>query len=150
MDYREEVIRRTIRLSTERWREVYNEVKEILEHHYDFDLVNEKRYEHYQDVGEIVSEIFCHKQMDSLTEIRIRIKIFVTGLAEKTPEVRIETKGVLNTNYPSDSAFQKSLLYVVFRGVWDKLFYGWTREKWKKRVEEIVIEINEHLRGEVS
>lgn len=145
----EEVDRRSSTVKVRDWQEVYKEIVNILENRFDFSRVREVKFRHWMDVGKVFSKIFCHKEVDKFTEIKLTIKIYVDILNEPkgTAKIEIRSKGEVDTIYPEETEFQQSLLYFTFRSIWDKFVYGWARERWKEEANQLLIDVHSTIRG---
>lgn len=145
----ESVGNKTSTVDVEDWEEAYMEVKNILEHRFHFEEVNEKRFRHHKDKGLVVSRIEANHEMDRYTEIEITIVLTIDLLEQGSnrASITVDTKGLVVTRYPEGSSWQRSPLYFALRSIWDKLVYGWARGRWKDEGREMVTEVHAALRG---
>lgn len=148
MEIFEEVSRRTFEIKIEDWRSFYKELVDILHNRFDFDQVEEDKFRHWMDIGKLRTEILCHKEMDKFSEIVIEIVAHVKTMDgdQNQAKVRFESKSEVKTTYPEETEFQRSLLYFAMRSIWDKLVYGWARERWRKEAKDILVNLNSALR----
>lgn len=134
-------------MTVQEWEKAYAELKEILERGFKFDRVEERDFRHHKDMGRVESKILCHVGMDKYTEIlltlRPLIKISNDG---SSAEIEIRSKGEVVTEYPEETSFQKSLVYITLRSLWDKFFYGWARGKWKEDCRNLLIDVHSDIR----
>lgn len=148
----EEVGRKTSTVDVADWEDAYMEVKDILEGRFFFEEVEEERFRHHKDKGLIVSKINAIEELDKFSELEITLVLTIDILEEgsKRATLTIDSKGEVITEYPEDSAWQRSPMYYALRSIWDKLVYGWSREKWKDEGEEKLADVHAALRGAFS
>ena len=143
----EEVVRKYTTLKVKDWHKAYSELKDILERGYKFTRVQEKDFRHHKDMGRVEAKIICRKEMDKYTEVQLVIRpIFEIADDGESAQIELRTRGLVVTEYPEETSFQKSLVYITLRGIWDKLFYGWARGEWKEDAEELVEEVHADIR----
>jgi hypothetical protein len=61
-------------------------------------------------------------------------------------EMDIQVKGKLETHYPTEKPWQKSLWYYAYRSLFDKFLYGSVREGYEHAAESKVDNILERVR----
>ncbi|MFB6075625.1 MAG: hypothetical protein ABEK17_00625 [Candidatus Aenigmatarchaeota archaeon] len=118
---------------------IYGEVKTILEDRIKMDDVNEENYEHTKgaDKEEVKVELEATKSLDKFSKIVIE----VTTETELKPvhkedieyvgKIEIEAEGKVVTEYPQESAIQKSILWDAFRSFYEKTLYGDIKDNYK-------------------
>ncbi len=146
----EDVGRKTSRFQVSDWENAYNEFKDLIERRFQFMHVQEKKFIHHKDRGMVYSFVSADRQMDDFTKIQLQMEFEIKiGADRKSAEIEMDTKAVVITEYPEETGFQESLVYYAMRSIWDKLVYGWNREKWKKQAEELLVDVHNTMRGMV-
>lgn len=64
----------------------------------------------------------------------------------KEGEVRIVIDGVLRTDYPQDTVWEKSLIYEIFRTFWHKVFYQEKRYKFREECRQMMLTLQSGLK----
>ena len=147
MFVREEVIRKYSTLKVQEWEKAYSELKDILERGFKFDRVEERDFRHHKDRGRVESKILCHVGEDKYTEILVTMRVIIEISEDgSSAEIELRSKGEVLTEYPEETSFQNSLVYIALRSIWDKFFYGWARGKWKEECRELLNDIHSDIR----
>jgi hypothetical protein len=132
----EDIASKQVSFSIKEWKTFVEEIKESLKRAYDFQDVSEESYE-YTENEKLSIFIKCTKIFDEysigLIEVYLSFEIF-----EKGAKVNCSVKGSLHTEYPEKTQFQRSIIYYLIRSLWDKLYYGELRGKWKSKTLETV------------
>ncbi|MFH1364807.1 MAG: hypothetical protein ABIH52_04085 [Candidatus Aenigmatarchaeota archaeon] len=96
---------------------------------------------------------WIHKDMDLFTYLFVRIDLSGQG-NEKTGNATIGVRGLLRTEYPQDTIWQRSLFYEMFRTLWHRAIYHKKREDYAIECRHItmilqkrMIEYFKELRG---
>jgi hypothetical protein len=72
---------------------------------------------------------WMHKDMDIFTYFYIRFHLSGEG-TDKTGSAKIAVRGLLRTEYPQDTVWQRSLFYEMLRTFWHRAFYHKKREEY--------------------
>ena len=118
---------------------IYPEIKKMMSKVYKIDEkdIQEKEFSWDKISGKFSVELEGVKDIDKFSYIVVTVK--VKGEARPSKEFGSEGKAsvsleaVLRTEYPQDTAWQRSLFYELFRMLFHKLIY---REKRQKYLEE--------------
>ena len=90
------------------------------------------------------------KDMDRFSFIQISIsmkgKIKPSKEFGKEGNLSINIEGVLRTEYPQDTLWQRSLIYEMFRTFYHKFIYEDTRKKYKQECVDIMNQIYSSLK----
>jgi hypothetical protein len=90
------------------------------------------------------------KDMDRFSFIQISIsmkgKIKPSKEFGKEGNLSINIEGVLRTEYPQDTLWQRSLIYEMFRTFYHKFIYEDTRKKYKQECVDIMNEVYSSLK----
>jgi len=99
---------------------------------------------------------WLHKDMDLFTYLLIRLDLSADG-NEQTGNAKIVIRGLLRTEYPQDTVWQRSLFYEMLRTLWHRVFYHKKREDYAtecKRLnmmfQKTMISYFRELRGELE
>ncbi len=101
-------------------------------------------------------EWWMHKDMDIFSYLYIRFRLDGEG-NDKGGHAKLEVRGLLRSEYPQDTVWQRSLFYEMIRTFWHRVFYHRKREEYAEecRHSEIVFmkymkEFLRELRGETE
>ena len=90
------------------------------------------------------------KDMDRFSFIQVSIsmkgKIKPSKEFGKEGSISINIEGVLRTEYPQDTLWQRSLIYELFRTFYHKFIYEETRKKYKQECVDIMNQIYSSLK----
>jgi hypothetical protein len=90
------------------------------------------------------------KDMDRFSFIQISIsmkgKIKPSKEFGKEGSLSINIEGVLRTEYPQDTLWQRSLIYEMFRTFYHKFIYEETRKKYKQECVDIMNQVYSSLK----
>lgn len=144
----ESVGRKSSTVDTADWERAYREVKDILERRFEFDRVEEKRFLHHRDKGNVVSRIELMEELDKYTDLEVELVLtFDLEGDGNAAALTIDTDGKVVTRYPEESSWQRHPLYFALRSFWDKLVYGFVRGRWEDEAHETVLDIHAAIRG---
>jgi hypothetical protein len=90
------------------------------------------------------------KEMDKFSYLDIRIGM--KGFAEnkdgvKEGKVAIEMNGVMRTEYPQDTIWERSIFYEMLRIFWHKVFYREKRYEYQEHCREILSRLTQDLKA---
>ncbi|MFB6292229.1 MAG: hypothetical protein ABEI58_02435 [Candidatus Nanohaloarchaea archaeon] len=146
MEIVEEVVRRRQTIAVDDPEAVYPEIRDLLERRMYFDHVQEDRYFHDVDEGNIRSKIITIEAFDNVTVEELEIYVHIS---RQTHELDIQVKGKLVTEYET-SGWKGSLWYYAYRALYDKFLYGEVRHGYEPSVEEKVSEFMHRVRENVE
>lgn len=66
---------------------------------------------------------------------------------EKEGEVTVVLDGVIRTDYPQDTIWEKSLFYEIFRTFWHKVFYQNQRYKFREMCRDAMLTLQTEIRA---
>ncbi len=81
---------------------------------------------------------WVHKDMDINTYLFVRIDL----AGEATPEggtATVAIRGLLRTEYPQDTVWQRSLFYEMMRTFWHRIFYHKKREEFGEECRHLTV-----------
>lgn len=133
MKITEEVDRRRQNLKIEDSDRGYSELKDLLENRISLDDVHEEKYFNDIEKGQIRARIEAVEGMDRFTTVEV--ELFVT-IDKSVPEMDIQAKVKLVTDYPTSKPWQGTLWYYAYRSIYDKFLYGSVREGFEEPAEE--------------
>lgn len=133
MKITEEVDRRRQNLKIDDPDRAYSELKDLLENRIPLDGAEEEKYFNDIEKGQIKAKIFAHEGMDRFTTVEV--ELFVT-IDKSVPEMDIQAKAKLVTEYPTSKPWQGTLWYYAYRSIYDKFLYGSVREGFEEPAEE--------------
>jgi hypothetical protein len=81
---------------------------------------------------------WLHKDMDIFSYFYIRFRLKGQGNGE-TGTATIEVRGLLRSEYPQDTVWQRSLFYEMLRTFWHRAFYHRKREEYAEECRHSVI-----------
>ncbi len=81
---------------------------------------------------------WLHKDMDIFTYLYIRFRLKGEGNA-KEGKARLEIRGLLRSEYPQDTVWQRSLVYEMLRTFWHRVFYRKKREEYGEECRNSII-----------
>lgn len=90
------------------------------------------------------------KDMDKFSFIQISVSI--KGSAKPSKEfgkegsLSITIDGILRTEYPQDTLWQRSLIYEIFRTFFHKFIYEGTRKKYRDECVSLMLQLHEELK----
>lgn len=70
-----------------------------------------------------------NKDLDKFSYYFVDVRL-VGEMSKNNGKAEIEVEGVLRTEYPQDTFWQRSLLYEILRMFWHTTFYGSKREEY--------------------
>lgn len=137
--------------------DAYNEFVDILIMRCNLEKndINEKKYEQERKgKTEIVhTEIEAFKPLDKFSKIVIEAEIDI----EMTPaqgeefdyvgDLEIEVEGKVRTEYPQESALQKSILWHAFRVFYEKVLYGDVKENYMDKCDKYMRTVRDELKS---
>lgn len=65
----------------------------------------------------------------------------------KEGDVRVVLDGVLRTDYPQDTVWERSLLYEIFRSFWHKIFYEEKRTMYKEMCRDSMLTLQTEIKN---
>lgn len=99
---------------------------------------------------------WIHKDMDPFSYLYISFKLKGQG-TNKMGSATIAIKGMLRSEYPQDTLWQRSLFYEMLRTFWHRLFYHQKREEYAEECrhsmllyKKKILEVFERLREKES
>jgi hypothetical protein len=81
---------------------------------------------------------WMHKDMDIFTYFYISFRLSGEG-TDKSGSAKIAVRGLLRTEYPQDTVWQRSLFYEMLRTFWHRAFYHKKREEYAEECRHSVI-----------
>ena len=81
---------------------------------------------------------WLHKDMDVFSYLYIRFKLSGQG-NEKTGQATLEVRGLLRSEYPQDTVWQRSLFYEMLRTFWHRVFYRKKREEYAEECRHSIV-----------
>jgi len=81
---------------------------------------------------------WVHKDMDLFTYLYVRFDLSGQG-NEKTGNATIGIRGLIRTEYPQDTVWQRSLFYEMLRTFWHRVFYHKKREEFAEECRHMTI-----------
>ncbi|MEM7815847.1 MAG: hypothetical protein QXN71_01875 [Candidatus Aenigmatarchaeota archaeon] len=81
---------------------------------------------------------WLHKDMDIFSYFYIQFTLTGEG-TEKAGSARIRVRGLLRTEYPQDTVWQRSLFYEMLRTFWHRVFYHRKREEYAEECRHSII-----------
>ncbi len=88
---------------------------------------------------------WLHKDMDLFSYLYIRFDLSGEG-SEKTGHATISVRGLLRSEYPQDTVWQRSLFYEMLRTLWHRIFYHKKREEYAEECRHATILFNRKLK----
>ncbi|MFH1978577.1 MAG: hypothetical protein ABIJ92_04600 [Candidatus Aenigmatarchaeota archaeon] len=88
---------------------------------------------------------WIHKDMDLNTYLFVRIDLSAQG-NEKTGNAKIDIRGLLRTEYPQDTIWQRTLFYEMMRTLWHRLFYHGKREEYAEDCRHMTVYLQRKMR----
>lgn len=73
---------------------------------------------------------WIHKDMDLFSYLYVRVDINGEDDSKGNGKVNIGVRGLLRTEYPQDTIWQRSLFYEMLRTFWHRAFYHKKREEY--------------------
>ena len=80
---------------------------------------------------------WIHKDLDVFTYLFIRLDL--KGNTGEPGEASITLRGLLRTEYPQDTVWQKSLFYEMLRTFWHRVFYVKKREEYGEDCRQLIV-----------
>ncbi len=65
----------------------------------------------------------------------------------KEGDIKVVIDGVLRTDYPQDTVWERSLLYEIFRSVWHKIFYEEKRFRYKEVCRDSMLTLQNEIKS---
>jgi hypothetical protein len=81
---------------------------------------------------------WLHKDMDIFSYMFVRFKMNGQG-NDKTGKLSLSIRGLLRSEYPQDTVWQRSLFYEMIRTFWHRMFYRRKREEYAEECRHGVI-----------
>ncbi|RLJ07771.1 MAG: hypothetical protein DRP13_03335 [Candidatus Aenigmatarchaeota archaeon] len=81
---------------------------------------------------------WLHKDMDIFSYLYIKFSLTGEG-TEKKGVAKITIRGLLRTEYPQDTVWQRSLFYELLRTMWHRIFYHKKREEYAEECRHSII-----------
>ncbi len=81
---------------------------------------------------------WVHKDMDLFTYIYVRFDLSGEGSSEMG-NAKIAVKGLMRSEYPQDTVWQRSLFYEMLRTFWHRVFYHKKREEYGEECRHSII-----------
>jgi len=72
---------------------------------------------------------WIHKDMDLFSYLFVRLDLSAEG-NDRTGNATVAVRGLLRTEYPQDTVWQRSLFYEMFRTLWHRMFYHKKRDEY--------------------
>lgn len=85
------------------------------------------------------------KELDFFSHYFIEMSLKGT-VSKGVGNVVLTMEGLLRTEYPQDTAWQRSFLYEILRTFWHKTFYVQTRDKYLAEGRRLIAHLAEELR----
>lgn len=82
---------------------------------------------------------WMHKDMDIFSYLYIRFDISGEDDNKGSGKVTMNVRGLLRTEYPQDTVWQRSLLYEMLRTFWHRAFYHKKREEYAEECRHATI-----------
>ena len=99
---------------------------------------------------------WLHKDMDLFSYLYIRFRLSGEGNGG-TGHAKLEIRGLLRSEYPQDTVWQRSLFYEMIRTFWHRVFYHKKREEYAEECRHSTVMFMNHmkkffqlLRGEIE
>jgi hypothetical protein len=89
---------------------------------------------------------WIHKDLDVFSYLYVRMDISGEDDGKGGGKVAIETRGLLRTEYPQDTVWQRSLLYEIMRTFWHRVFYHKKREEYAEDCRHMTILFMEKMK----
>ena len=83
-------------------------------------------------------EWWLHKDMDMFSYLYLRFRLDGEG-SDKSGHAKLEVRGLLRSEYPQDTVWQRSLFYEVIRTFWHRMFYHKKREEFAEECRHSMI-----------
>ena len=90
-------------------------------------------------------EWWLHKDMDLFSYLYIRFRLSGDG-NDKTGQAKLEIRGLLRSEYPQDTVWQRSLFYEMIRTFWHRMFYHRKREEYAEECRHSQIILMKNLK----
>jgi hypothetical protein len=88
---------------------------------------------------------WLHKDMDLFTYFYIRVDL--SGqVDEKGGSATVSIKGLLRSEYPQDTVWQRSLFYEMLRTFWHRIFYHKKREEYAEECRHSIVYFQKRVR----
>lgn len=134
---------------------VYAEIEDIIEYRIGIEDINEEKYEHKKGgkEEEVHVEIEAVKPLDKFTKIVISVEIDTTLKPvhkediEYIGNIEIEAEGKVRTEYPQETALQKSILWDAFRSFYEKTLYGDIKENYMKMCNKYMRTLRDEIKS---
>jgi hypothetical protein len=81
---------------------------------------------------------WLHKDMDIFTYLYVRFKVSGEGNGG-LGKVNVGVRGLIRTEYPQETVWQRSLFYEMLRTFWHRAFYRKKREEYAEECRHLVI-----------
>ncbi len=99
---------------------------------------------------------WLHKNMDLFSYLYIRFDLSGQG-DDKSGSATVMVRGLLRSEYPQDTVWQRSLFYEMLRTLWHRLFYHKKREEYAEECRHSTVlfmnkikEFYQNLKGNVE
>lgn len=80
---------------------------------------------------------WLHKDVDIFSYFFVRFTL--SGQAGPKGSATLEVRGLLRTEYPQDTVWQKSLFYEMVRSFWHRMFYAKKREEYGEECRHLTV-----------
>jgi hypothetical protein len=81
---------------------------------------------------------WLHKDMDIFSYFYIKFTLTGEG-SDKAGSAKISVRGLLRTEYPQDTVWQRSLFYEMMRTFWHRVFYHRKREDYAEDCRHSIV-----------
>lgn len=135
----------------------YNELIDILimRNNFPRGLINEELYEHEQDGDThiIHSEVEAIKPFDAFSQVVIEFELDIEMTPVRNEEfdyvgdIDLIIEGVVRTEYPQDTTFQKSIISHAFRVFYEKLLYSDVQEIYIQKCNKYVRRLRDGIKS---
>jgi hypothetical protein len=136
---------------------IYHQIKDVLtiRCYINPKRINEEVYEHEKtgNVEKIYSKLEAFKPLDKFTQLVIEIHQHITLRRVDKKDVKyvgdldIEIIGYVRTEYPQETAIQKSILWNAFRVFYEKALYGDLKENMMNLCRKKVITLRNEIKA---
>ena len=87
---------------------------------------------------------WLHKDMDTFSYLYVNIKLSGTG--GQAGSATIAIRGLLRSEYPQDTVWQRSLFYEMLRTFWHRIFYHRKREEYAEDCRHNIVLFERKIR----
>ena len=133
----------TIRLVGPNMTKVYNYAYELLKNVFNVSdsHIQETLYQwgKSKDTDKFSVTWWLHKDLDPFSYFYVRIRVKGQGGEGKIGNAMVEIRGLLRSEYPQDTVWQRSLFYEMMRTFWHRIFYHKKREEYAEECRHSVV-----------